>query len=109
MKKPVFTLLCSYEKLYEMQAPYSRVCAGPDPANIGPIRVICGINFENIPICIRVDFILLSVHCAGYTEITHAPSLHCCARNIFTVLRETLTQYITIKEGGDGILYYCIR
>ncbi len=73
MKKPVFTLLCSYEKLYEMQAPYSRVCAGPDPANIGPIRVMCGINFENIPICIRVDFILLSVHCAGYTEITHAP------------------------------------
>jgi hypothetical protein len=32
-------------------------------------------------------------------------SLQCCARNILTVHRETLTQYIIhLKEGGEGSL-----
>ncbi len=33
------------------------------------------------------------------------PPLTCCARNIFTVYRDTLTQYITLKEVGEGSLY----
>ncbi len=41
-----------------------------------------------------------------YTEFTQKPpSLYCCARNILTVHRETLTQYITFKRGGEGSLY----
>ncbi len=37
------------------------------------------------------------------------PSLKCCARNILTVHRETLTQYCTLHfiEGGEGGLYSC--
>ncbi len=37
-----------------------------------------------------------------YTEITHDPLLFSVVQgNIFTIHRETLTQYITFKRGGE--------
>jgi hypothetical protein len=37
-----------------------------------------------------------------YRDCPRPPSLYCCTRNILTVHRETLTQCITFKRGGDG-------
>ncbi len=45
-----------------------------------------------------------------YRDYTRPPSLQCCARNILTVLRETLTQYILFNRGGRGesVLLYSV-
>jgi hypothetical protein len=45
-----------------------------------------------------------------YRDYPRHPSLKCCARNISTVPRETLTQYITFKRGGRGesVLLYSV-
>jgi hypothetical protein len=45
-----------------------------------------------------------------YRDYPRSPSFYCCARNIFTVLRETLTQYITFNTGGIGesVLLYSV-
>jgi hypothetical protein len=45
-----------------------------------------------------------------YRDYPRTPSLWCCARNILTVHRETLTQYITFKRGGTGesVLLYSV-
>ena len=46
-----------------------------------------------------------------YSEITHDPLLLSGAtRNILTVHRETLTEYITFKRGGTGesVLLYSV-
>ncbi len=40
-----------------------------------------------------------------YRDYPRPPSPQCCARNILTVHRETLTEYITFKRGGEGSLY----
>ncbi len=45
-----------------------------------------------------------------YKNYPRPSSLLCCTRNILTVLRETLTQYITFNRGGEGSLWllnYC--
>jgi hypothetical protein len=36
-----------------------------------------------------------------YRDYPRPPSLEFCARNILTVLRETLKQYITFNRGGE--------
>ncbi len=44
-----------------------------------------------------------------YRNYPRPPSLQCCARNILTVHRETLSQYITFKRGGreESVLLSC--
>jgi hypothetical protein len=43
-----------------------------------------------------------------YRDYPRHPSLSCCTMNILTVLRETLTQYITFNRGGreESVLLY---
>ncbi len=45
-----------------------------------------------------------------YRDYPGTPSLQCCARNILTVHRKTLTQCITFKRGGrvESILLYSV-
>ncbi len=51
---------------------------------------------------------LAPAHTQIYRDYPRPPSLWCCARNILTVHRETLTQYITFKRGwrGQSVLLY---
>ncbi len=46
------------------------------------------------------------LHCLYeiYRDYPRPPSLWSCTRNILIVHRETLTQYITFKRGGEGSL-----
>ncbi len=55
----------------------------------------------------QFQFSLSAVTLEYLSQCPWPPSLWCCTRIILTVHRETLTQYITFKRGGDGSLYSC--
>ncbi len=54
---------------------------------------------------IEYEYSILIPKIKIYRNYPRPPSLECCARNIVTVHRETFTQYIHLKEGGEGSLY----
>jgi hypothetical protein len=70
------------------------------------------ITWRNASCCLPKN-IFFNTKEGGCPQITHDPLLFSvCARNILTVLRETLTQYITFNGGGGeggGSLYSCSR
>jgi hypothetical protein len=52
----------------------------------------------------------LFFHAEMYREYPRPPSLECSARNMLTVLRETLTQHITCIRGGreESVFLYVV-
>jgi hypothetical protein len=61
--------------------------------------------------CMRLESNLLNqIDMVEPRDYPRPPSLWCCATNVLTVLRETLTQYITFNRGGRGesVLLYSV-
>ncbi len=107
-RRHLFLTPCSYLRFSNLWRVGGSMASPAREWSLWP-RLSCILTLQSLDRISLSDLSSNFGYCQRYTEVTRdPPSLKCCGRNILTLHRETLTQYITFKRGGEvESLYSC--